>query len=37
MIRTDFESKVKIQQIIDNQLPNFIRSESPKTVDFLKQ
>ena len=37
MIRTDFESKVKIQQIIDNQLPNFIRAESPKTVDFLKQ
>ena len=37
MIRTDFESKVKIQQIIDNQLPNFIRDESPKTVDFLKQ
>mgnify|MGYP003133587279 CR=1 FL=1 len=37
MIQTGFESKVKIQQIIDNQLPDFVLSESPNTVDFLKQ
>ena len=37
MIQTGFESKVKIQEIIDNQLPEFVLSESPNTVDFLKQ
>jgi hypothetical protein len=37
MITTGFESRVKIQQIIQNQLPEFILDESPKTVDFLKQ
>ena len=37
MIQTGFESKVKIQEIIDNQLPDFVVSESPTTVDFLKQ
>jgi len=37
MIQTGFESKVKIQQIIDNQLPEFILDENPKTVEFLKQ
>ena len=37
MIQTGFESKVKIQEIIDNQLPEFVLSESPETVDFLKQ
>ena len=37
MIQTGFESKIKIQQIIDNQLPEFVRSESPTTIDFLKQ
>ena len=37
MIQTGFESKVKIQEIIDNQLPDFVLSESPTTVDFLKQ
>ena len=37
MIQTGFESKVKIQQIIDNQLPDFVLSENPNTVDFLKQ
>ena len=37
MIHTGFESKVKIQQILRNQLPQFILNESPKTVDFLKQ
>ena len=37
MITTGFESRVKVQQIIENQLPEFLLSESPKTVDFLKQ
>ena len=37
MIRTGFESRVKIQDIISNQLPEFILDESPKTLDFLKQ
>ena len=37
MIQTGFESRVKIQQIINNQLPEFILDESPKSVDFLKQ
>ena len=37
MITTGFDKKVQIQQIIDNQLPEFVLSESPKAVDFLKQ
>jgi hypothetical protein len=37
MIQTGFETRVKVQQIIQNQLPEFILDESPKTVDFLKQ
>jgi hypothetical protein len=37
MIQTGFESRVKIQQIIDNQLPEFILDESPKAAEFLKQ
>jgi len=37
MIQTGFEQRVKVQQIIDSQLPEFLRSESPKSVDFLKQ
>ena len=37
MIQTGFESRVKIQQIIENQLPEFILDESPKVIDFLKQ
>jgi hypothetical protein len=37
MIEPGFESRVKIQQIIDNQLPEFILDESPKAVEFLKQ
>ena len=37
MIHTGFESRVKVQQILRNQLPEFVVSESPKTVDFLKQ
>ena len=37
MITTGFDSRVKIQQIIENQLPEFIISETPKAVEFLKQ
>jgi hypothetical protein len=37
MIQTGFETRVKVQQIIENQLPEFILDESPKTAEFLKQ
>ena len=37
MIETGIISKVKIQDVLSNQLPNFILDESPDTVDFLKQ
>ena len=37
MIQTGIVSKVKIQDILSNQLPEFIRDESPLAVDFLKQ
>ena len=37
MIQTGFEKRVQVQQILTNQLPDFIRAESPKTLDFLKQ
>ena len=37
MIETGFDKRVKVQQIIDNQLPEFLLSESPKASDFLKQ
>ena len=37
MIQTGIESKVKIQDIVFNQLPEFVLDESPKTIDFLEQ
>ena len=37
MIQTGFEKRVQVQQILANQLPDFLRAESPKTLDFLKQ
>ena len=37
MIQTGFEPRVKVQEIIANQLPSFILDENPKAVDFLKQ
>ena len=37
MIQTGFERRVKIQQVIANQLPEFLRAESPKSIDFFKQ
>jgi hypothetical protein len=37
MITTGFDTRIKVQQVIDNQLPEFILSESPKAAEFLKQ
>ena len=37
MISTNFESRVKINQIIDNQIPEFILEENPKFLEFLRQ
>lgn len=37
MIQTGFDARVKVQQVIENQLPEFILDESPKTSEFLKQ
>jgi hypothetical protein len=38
MINTNsvFESRVKIQQVVNNQLPEFIKDENPLSVDFFK-
>ena len=39
MISTGIESRVKIQQIVNNQFPDFVRAEDTEglAVDFLKQ
>jgi hypothetical protein len=37
MITTGFDARVKVGQIIESQLPEFLLTESPKTVDFFKQ
>jgi hypothetical protein len=37
MIQTGFESRVKVQQVIESQIPNFILDESPNAAEFLKQ
>ena len=37
MIQTGFESRVKVQDLINSQLPSFILDESPNAVEFLKQ
>jgi len=37
MIQTGFESRVKVQQIIESQLPSFILDENPNVSEFLKQ
>jgi len=37
MIQTGIESRVKIQDIISNQLPEYVLDESPKALEFLKQ
>ena len=37
MIGTGINKRIQVQDIIDNQLPEFITSESPLTSEFLKQ
>jgi hypothetical protein len=37
MVQNGFESRVKVQQIIDSQLPEFVLDENPKASEFLKQ
>ena len=37
MHTTGIDSRVKIQDLIDNQLPSYIWDENPKAIDFLKQ
>jgi hypothetical protein len=37
MIQTGFESRVKVQDIIENQIPSFILNESPNASTFLEQ
>ena len=37
MIGTGIDARVQVQQIIENQLPEFLISENPKVGDFLKQ
>ena len=36
MIDTSIQ-RVQINQVIENQLPEFVQSESPLFVDFMKQ
>ena len=37
MITTGFDKKVKIQQIVQNHLPEYLTAEFPKVSEFLKQ
>jgi hypothetical protein len=37
MISTNFESRIKVNEIISNQIPEFILDENPKFLEFLKQ
>ena len=37
MIHKDFETKIQIQDIIENQIPEFVLSENPKFTEFLRQ
>ena len=37
MIQTGLQSKIKVQDLIESQLPNFIFDDSPNAVEFLKQ
>lgn len=37
MIQTGFDTRIKVQQIIENQLPEFIIDENPNASEFLKQ
>ena len=37
MIKKEFDSRVKIYEIIESQLPSFVLDENPKVGEFLKQ
>ena len=37
MISTGIDKRVQVQEIINNQLPEFVLAENPKVADFLKQ
>jgi hypothetical protein len=37
MLNIGFETRIKITDIVESQLPEFITSENPKTTEFLKQ
>lgn len=37
MIETGIDTRVKVNQIIESQLPSYVSVETPKAVDFLKQ
>ncbi len=37
MIETGFDTRVKVNQIIESQLPSYVSVETPKAIDFLKQ
>ena len=37
MISTNFENRIKINEIVSNQIPEFILDENPKFSEFLKQ
>ena len=37
MIETGITQRVKVGNILESQLPEYILVESPKTLDFLKQ
>ena len=34
---TGFESKIKVQQVIENQVPSFILDESPNTIKIFRE
>ena len=37
MITTGLDTRVNVQQLIDSQLPEYLLSESPNSIDFFKQ
>lgn len=37
MLSTSFEKRIKLIQIISNQIPEFVLDENPKFLEFLKQ
>ena len=37
MVQSNFETRVKIQEIVSNQIPEFVLEENPKFSEFLKQ